>query len=130
MKALRFVPQVCEVRTALTHRPLSVMVAVGTGLGYAPLSVCFPNQPEGYHLIHVSSGWYLCRGPRTQAEAQTWIARLLPLLDWTQDETVIREVEWAFIQRVIELREEVIVQYQDYLAQEDIEHIGHGYGAP
>ncbi len=100
---IKFVKQDCVVRTTMQQRLLPVMVGVDSGLGYVQV----PGLEQGYHLIHVRSGWYLCCGPQTTQAARQWIERIASLTDWTQDEQVIQVVSEALRYRVAEIRDEV-----------------------
>ncbi len=103
---MEFQRQLLAVRTTQRVAFLPAMVGVGSGLAYA-------RQPheQTYDLIHVASGWFLCQGPYSQQEAQTWVERLAPLTDWIQDEQAIRELEVSFILHVAHIRDEIAYEH-------------------
>ncbi|HVB23568.1 MAG TPA: hypothetical protein VNG51_16640 [Ktedonobacteraceae bacterium] len=104
---MEFQQEIIAVRTTKRVAFLPVMVGVGSGLAYARV------HHQSYDLIHVASGWFLCRGPSTQKAAQEWIARLSTLTDWAQNEQVIARLPQELIRRVPELRDEVIASIEE-----------------
>jgi hypothetical protein len=83
---MQFEQQTIMVGGGERKRPVSAMVAVGTGLAYNHMDGD-ENQP--YELTHLASGLAaICNIP-TEAAAQRLVELAVPLTDWTQDSQAI-----------------------------------------
>lgn len=87
---MQFQPRTISVPwTDNTIHVSEVMEAPGTGLAYQQAE---GNEPRGYVLVHVPTGAVLQGVVETEEEAQRWLERVIPLVDWTLDEPAIRQV--------------------------------------